>query len=175
MIASWHVVLLKYVININNIGLHLKVFTLLTLYILLCLTNKLFVGVAYKHLISGKYLNKSCKSLSVLVYFLLFAIYLSYLSVSMVLSAVLKFANFIISLFFTNLTSRIFIVLLFFTRSKNFIKNHVNRHPCQLIYDNNLSDTNFYLFNMFLTNFNSFVAFAIWSGISSGEGSQCLK
>ena len=128
--------------------------------------------MAYKHLISGKYLNKSCKSLSVLVYFLLFAIYLSYLSVSMVLSAVLKFANFIISLFFTNLTSRIFIVLLFFTRthtmlfndflvSKNFIKNHVNRHPCQLIYDINLSDTNFYLFNMFLTNFNSFVAFAI--------------
>ena len=114
-------------ININNFGLRLKVLTLLTVYIFLCLTNKLFVDVTYKHLISGKYLNKSCKSLSVLVHFLLFTIYLTYLSGRMVLSAVLKFANFVISLIFTSLTSRIFIVLLFLTRilflaSENFIK-----------------------------------------------------
>ena len=49
-------------ININNFGLHSKVFTVLTVYILLCLTNKHFVDVAYKHLISIKYLNKSCKN-----------------------------------------------------------------------------------------------------------------
>ena len=100
-------------INVNSFRLHFKVFTLLTVYIPLCLTNRLFVDVAYKHLISGKYLNKSCKTLSVLVNFFLFTIYLTYLSARMVLSAVLKFANFIISLFFTSLTSRIFIVLLF--------------------------------------------------------------
>ena len=121
-------------ININNFSFNLKAFTLLTVSIFLCLTNKLFVDVAYKHLISGKYLNKSCKSLSVLVHFLLFTIYLMYLLVRMVLSAVLKFANFIISLFFTSLTSRIYIILLFlmsihrilfnndFLASKNFIK-----------------------------------------------------
>ena len=121
-------------ININNFGLHLKVFKLLTVYIILCLTNKLFVDVAYKHLISGKYLNKSYKSLSGLVHFLLFTIYLMYLLVRMVLSAVLKFTNFIISLVFTSLTSKIFIILLFlmsahtilfnndFLASKNFIK-----------------------------------------------------
>ena len=103
-------------INTNKFDLHLKVFTLLIVYVPLCLTNKLFVDVAYKHLISGKYLNKSYKSLSVPVHFLLFTIYLTYLSVRMLLSAVLKFANFIISLFFTNLTSRIFIVFLFLTR-----------------------------------------------------------
>ena len=124
-------------ININNFGLHLKVFTLLTVYILLCLTNKLFVDVAYKYLISGKYLNKSYMSLSVLVHFLLFTIYLMYSFVRMVLSAVLKFSSFILSLFFTSLTPRIFIVLLFLTcthilfnnnflASKNFIKNYVN-------------------------------------------------
>ena len=101
-------------ININNFGLHLRVFTLLTVYILLYLTNKLFVDVVYKHLISGKYLNKSYKSLSVLVHFLVFTIYLTYLSVRRLLSAVLELANFIISLFFTNLTSRIFIVLVFY-------------------------------------------------------------
>ena len=78
-------------ININNFGLHLKVFTLLTVYILSCLTNKLFVDVAYKNLISGKYLNKSYMSLSVLVHFLLFNIYVTYLLVRMVLSAVLNF------------------------------------------------------------------------------------
>ena len=100
-------------ININNFGLHLKVFTLLTVYILLCLTNKLFVDVAYKYLISGKYLNKSYMSLSVLVHFLIFTIYLMYLLVRMVIYEVLKFSNFILSLFFTSLTSRIFIVLLF--------------------------------------------------------------
>ena len=78
-------------ININNFGLYLKVFTLLTVYILLCITNKHFVDVAYKYLISGKYLNKSFMSLSFLVHLLLFNIYLTYLLVRMVLSAVLKF------------------------------------------------------------------------------------
>ena len=152
----------------------------MTVYILLFFTNKLFVDVAYKHLISGKYLNKSCKSLSSLVHFLLFTVYLTYLSVWMILSAVLKFANFIISLFFTSLTSRIFIVFLFlkpthtilfnkdFLASTNFIKTHVNRHP--MIYDTNFFDNNFNLFNMFLTNFNSSVEFAIYSRILSGEG-----
>ena len=82
-------------ISVNNFGLHLKVFTLLTVYILLCLTNKLFVDVGYKQLISGKYLDKPYKSLSVLVHFLLFIIYLTYLTVRIVLSAVLKFASFI--------------------------------------------------------------------------------
>ena len=71
----------------------------------------------------------------------------------MVLSAVLKFAYFIISLFFTRLTSR-------------------NRYPIlsQLIYDINIFDNNFNLLNMFLTNFNSSVEFAICSGIPSSEG-----
>ena len=96
-------------ININNLGLHLKVFTLLIVDILLCLTNNFVVDVVYKYLISGKYLNKSCKSLSVLVHFLFFTIYLTYLLLRMVLSAVLKFSSFIISLLFTSLTSRIFI------------------------------------------------------------------
>ena len=43
---------------------HLNVFTLLTVYILLFLTNKHFVDVVYKHVISGKYLSESYKSLS---------------------------------------------------------------------------------------------------------------
>ena len=78
----------------------------------------------------------------------------------MVLSAVLKFPSFIISLFFTSLTSIIFNVLLFLMRthivfnnnllaSKNLIKNYVNRCPSHLIYDTNLFDNNFNLFNMF--------------------------
>ena len=50
----------------NNFSLHLKVFMLLTVYILLCLTNKRSVDMAYKHLISGKYLRKFYKSLNVL-------------------------------------------------------------------------------------------------------------
>ena len=153
----------------------------MTVYILLCLTNKLFVDVAYNQLSSGKHLNKSYKSLSVLVCFLLLTIYLTFLLVRIVLSAVLKFSNFIISLFFTSLTFRIFMVLLFLTRtytvlfnnnflsSKNFIKNYVNRHSSQLIYDTNLFDSNCNLFNMFLTNFSNSVQFAICLGIPSGE------
>ena len=100
----------------------------------------------------------------------------------MVLFAALKCSNFIISLFFTSLTYRIFIVLLSLTRthtilfnnnfsaSKNFIKNYVNRHPGQLIYDINLFDNNFNLFKMFFPNFNTSVKFVICSGIPSGEG-----
>ena len=83
-------------------------------------------------------------------------------------------------MFFTSLlTSRIFIVLPFPTRthilfniflaSKNFIKNYVNRHSSHLIYDTNLFD-NFNLFNLYLTNINSSVEFAICLGILSGEG-----
>ena len=113
---------------------------------LLCLTNT-SVDVAYKYLTFGTYLNKSYKSLSVLVHFLLFTIYLTYLLVRMVLSAVLKFSSFIISLFFTSLTSRIFNNN--FLASKNFVKNYVNRHPSHLIYDNNLFDVNFNLLTCF--------------------------
>ena len=61
------------------------------------------------------------KSLSVLVHFLLFTIYLIYLSFRMLLSAVLKYANFVILLFFTNLTSKIFIVLLFLTQTQYYL------------------------------------------------------
>ena len=131
--------------------------------------------MAYKYLIFGKYLNKSYMNSSVLVHFLLFNIYLTYLVVRMLLSAVLIFSSFIISLFLTSFTSRIFIALLFLTCthilfnnnflvSKNFIKNYVNRHPSHLIYDTNLFDNNFNLFNMLLTNFNSSVEFAICRG-----------
>ena len=44
---------------LNNFGLHLKVFMILTVYMVLCLANKCFVDTAYKRLISGKYLIKS--------------------------------------------------------------------------------------------------------------------
>ena len=86
-------------------------------------------------------------------------------------SAVFKIPNFLMSLFFTNLTSRIFLVLLFlmhahtrlfcndFLASKNFIKSHVNNHHSQLIYDANFFDNNFNFLNMFLTNFNSSAEF----------------
>ena len=58
--------------------------------------------MAYKHLTSGKYFNKSCKSLSVLVQFFLF---IQRIIGQGGTSAVLKLAIFIISLFFTSLTS----------------------------------------------------------------------
>ena len=44
------------------------------------------------------------------------------------------------------------------------------KHPSHLIYDTNLFDNNFNLFNLFLTNFNSSVEFGICSGIPSSEG-----
>ena len=118
------IIKVTYNININNFGLHSKVFMLLSVFVLLCLTNKLFVDVAYKHLISAKYLNKSCKSLSLLVSFLLFTIYLRYLLVRVLLSAVLKFTNFIASLFFTDFTSRIFTALLFLTHAHTILFNN---------------------------------------------------
>ena len=54
--------------------------------------------------------------------------------------------------------------------SKNFINSYVNGHPSQLIYDSNLFDNNFNLFNMFLTNSNSSVESAICLGIPFSEG-----
>ena len=55
------------------------------------------------------------------------------------------------------------------------MKNYVNRHPSHLIYDTNLFDNNFNLFNMFLYNFNSSAEFAICSGIPSGEGPSHME
>ena len=159
---------------------------LFTVCLLLCLANKPFVDVAYKHLISGKYLNKSYKSLRVLVHFPLFS-YLSNVFVGQDVTFP-SVKNFIISLFFTYSTSRIFIGLFFLTcthiiilfnndflASKNFIKDHVNRHLSQLIYDTNLFDNNFNLFIMFLTNFNSSVEFTVCSAMPSGEESYFME
>ena len=56
--------------------------------------------------------------------------------------------------------------------SKNFIKSDVNRDPSQSIYDINLFDNNFNLFNMFLTNFNNSIELAICSEIPSGVGTS---
>ena len=56
-----------------------------------------------------------------------------------------------------------------FLARKNYIRNYVNRHPSQFIYDTNVFDNNFNPFNM-LTNFNGSVEFGICSGIPSGEG-----
>ena len=90
--------------------------------------------------------------------------------------------------FFTYSTSRIFIGLFFLTCThtiilfnndfltiKNFIKDHVNRHLSQLIYDTNLFDNNFNLFIMFLTNFNSSVEFTVCSAMPSGEESYFME
>ena len=105
----------------------------------------------------------------------------------MLFSVELKFSNFVILLFLTNLTFRIFITLLFLTNThthththaipchndflagKDFIKKHLNRHPSQLVYNTNLFDNNCNHCNMYLTNFNSFVGFAICSRIPSSE------
>ena len=85
-------------INIDNFGIYLKVFVLLAISVLLCLTNKRFIDMASAHLISGKYL-KSYKSLSVLVHLLHFTIYLMHLSVKLLPFAVWTFPNFVILLF----------------------------------------------------------------------------
>lgn len=74
-------------INIDNFGIYLKVFVLLAISVLLCLTNKRFVDMASAHLISGKYL-KSYESLSVLVHLLHFTISLMHLSVKLLPFAV---------------------------------------------------------------------------------------
>ena len=50
------------------------------------------------------------------------------------------------------------------------MNKHVSRHPSQLIYDTNIFDNNFNLFNIFLTNFNSSFEFSFCSGIPPGEG-----
>ena len=63
-----------------------------------------------------------------------------------------------------------------FLAGTNFIKNYVNRHPRQLVCDDtNFFDKNVNLFNMFLTNFNSSIEFAICSGIPSGERSYHME
>ena len=54
--------------------------------------------------------------------------------------------------------------------SHSLLAAHNMKHPSHLIYDTNLFDNNFNLFNLFLTNFNSSVEFAICSGIPSSEG-----
>ena len=114
----------------------------------------------------GSYWIKHCESLSFLVHFILFIICIIFLLVKILLSTVLKSANFIASLFGTTFEYRIIITFFFLTfKHERLFENYlsVNRSFMKISYQNKIFDNNFNNFNAFLTSFNSFGDFNVCS------------
>ena len=80
-----------------------------------CRKNKTFVVTVQKFCPKGSYWIKPWESLRFLVHFILFAICITFLSVKILRSTVLKSANFIVSLFCTIFKYRMIITFLFLT------------------------------------------------------------
>ena len=111
-----------------------------------------------KFCFKGSYWIKPSKSLSFLVHFILFVICVTFLLVKLLLSRVLKSANFIVLLFFTIFKYIIIIIFLFLSfESKKLFKNHlsVNRSFMKISCQNNTFSNNFKKFNAFLTIFSN--------------------
>ena len=86
-------------IPMEDFSLNFNVFILITTCLVLCLKNKTFVVTVQKLCPKGSYWIKPCESLSLLVHFILFAICITFLLVKILLYALLKSANFIVSFF----------------------------------------------------------------------------
>ena len=86
-------------IPMEDFSLIFKVFILFTICFVFCLKNQTFVVTAQKFCMEENYWMKPCKSLTFLVHFILFAICVTFLLLKVLLSTVLKSANFNVSLF----------------------------------------------------------------------------
>ena len=114
------------------------------------------------------------KFLSSFHFFFFFAICIKFLLVKILLSAVLKSVNFIVSLFCTIFKYRVIITFLFLTSEhERLFEGHlsVNRSLMKISYQNNIFNNYFNNFSIFLANFNSFGNFKVcskapFSGIS---------
>ena len=102
-------------IPIEDFSLNFKVFILITTCLVFCLKNKTFVAMEQKFCPNRSYWIKPWESLSFLVHLILFAICITFLSVKILLSTVLKSANFMVSLFCTICKYRMIITFLFIT------------------------------------------------------------
>lgn len=127
-------------------------------FLLFCLKNKTFVVTVQKFCTKGSYWIKPSKSLSFLVHFIVLVICATFLLVKLLLSRVLKSANFIVLSFFTIFKYIIIIIFLFLSfESKKLFKNHlsVNRSFMKISCQNNTFSNNFKKFNAFLTIFSN--------------------
>ena len=125
-----------------------------------------------KFCFKGSYWIKPSKSLSFLVHFILFVICVTFLLVKLLLSRVLKSANFIVLLFFTIFKYIIIIIFLFLSfESKKLFKNHlsVNRSFMKISCQNNTFSNNFKNFNAFLTIFNNSEDLKVYSRVPFSE------
>ena len=102
-------------IPIEDFSLNFKVFILITTSLVFCLKNKTLVVTVQKFCPKGCYWTKPWESLSFLVHYIVFAICITFLSVKILLSTVLKSGNFIVSLFCTIFRYRMIITFLFLT------------------------------------------------------------
>ena len=150
---------------IEDFSLNFKVFIPITTYLVFCLKNKTFVVTVQKFCPKESYWIKPWESLSFLVHFILFAIGITFFSVKILLSTVLKSANFIVSLFCTIFKYRMIITFLFLTfEHVRLFENtlSVNRPFMKISYQN-IYNNDFNNFNVFLAHFNSFGDFKVCS------------
>ena len=105
-------------VPMEDFSLNFKVFVLIITCLIFCLRNKRFVVMVQKFCLKGSYWIKPCETLAKFLYFILFAICVTFLLVKTLLFSVLKSVNFILSLFGPIFKYRITITL---ARSKTWI------------------------------------------------------
>ena len=104
LIRFWHLRFKNYLQHSHgHFSLNFKVIIPITICLVFCLKNKEFVVTAQRFCTKGSCWIKPCESLIFLVHFILFAMCVTFLLVKILLSTVLKSANFIASVFWTDL------------------------------------------------------------------------
>ena len=139
---TYNVLTITCSIPIEDCSLKFKVFILITTCLVFCLKNKTFVVTVQIFCPKGSYWIKPWEILSLLVHFILFAICITFLSVKILISTVLKSANFTVSLFCTIFKYRMIITFLFLTfEHERLFENplSVNRPFMKISYQNILT------------------------------------
>ena len=100
-------------IPMKDFSLNFKVFILIIIFLVFCLKNKTFF-VTVRKFCPKRILDQTSWKFKFLSSFILFIICITYLLVKILLSAVLKSPNFVVSLFCTIFKYRIIATFLFF-------------------------------------------------------------
>ena len=154
--VTCNVIKIAWVANMNNFSVTLRYFTLTATCVAMCLKNKTFLYMTHRHFSSFNYWKKCGESVSLLVHFVFFTVFLIYFLMTKLVYLIVSFYHMILRplnqiylcLFFV-----VYIPAIIAYHSHlflNFIPKPVDRHS-RLIYEANLFNNNFNKFNKFFT------------------------
>ena len=134
------------IVNVNNFSVTFRYFILISTYVAICLKNKMFLYVTQKHFSSFSYWKIFGESVSLLVHFVFFTLFLYFLMTKLVY-LIQKTTSLFLSHVFMEVKSNLFLCLLFLPYIPiivyhsylflDFMPKHWDRHS-RTIYEANL-------------------------------------